>query len=73
MALYSNNSTMGPEGLRPMLLFFGELPRSARTLPSPNQPTRQQYMEDAKEAVKKEQDRERISFAFKKHRGQNGK
>lgn len=34
MSVYAANATMGPEGLFPMLLVFGALPRPARSFPS---------------------------------------
>lgn len=69
MAVHAKNSTMQPEGLCPMFLFFGALPIPARTSPSPNQLCRQQAMEDEKVAVEKEQARCRISFALKNRKG----
>ena len=73
MAVYANNSTMGPEGLCPMLLVFGALPRPARTSPSPTQLVRQQAIEDAKIAVEREQAKRRLSFALKHSGGPIGK
>ena len=64
MAVYSNNTTIGPEGLCPMLLVYGAFPRPARTTPSPTQLERQNAIEAAKVEVQTEQARRRISFAL---------
>lgn len=47
MAVYSNDATVGPEGLCPMILVFGEITRPARITPSPKQLDRQRKKEDA--------------------------
>lgn len=65
MAVYASNATMGPEGLCPMLLVFGALPRPARKTPSPNQLQRQHAIEEAKKAVLHEQGKRRIAFALR--------
>lgn len=65
LAVYACNATMGPEGLCPMLLVFGALPRPARISPSPGQLERQLCIEAAKKAVLTEQARRRITFALK--------
>ena len=65
MAVYACNATMGPEGLCPMLLVFGALPRPARTTPSPTQLQRQTSIEEAKELVLQEQSKRRIAFALR--------
>ena len=65
MAVYATNCTMGPEGLVPMLLVFGALPRPARTTPSPSQLMRQEAMEQAKKAVATEQAKRRLAFALR--------
>lgn len=62
MALYAVNSTMGPEGLCPMMLVFGAFPRPARTTPSPSQLHRQRTIEDAKRVVSTEQAKRRLAF-----------
>lgn len=51
MALYAVNSTVGPEGLVPMFLVFGALPRPARTTPAPTQLQRQRAIDEAKKAT----------------------
>ena len=65
MAVYSTNSTIGPEGLCPMLLVFGAIPRPARMTPSPSQLDRQKAIEEAKKEVEQEQSRRRIAFALR--------
>ena len=47
MAVYANNTTMGSEGLCPMLLVYGAIPRPARATPSPTQLERQAVIENA--------------------------
>ena len=37
MAVYPANATIGPEGVCPLLLVFGALPRPARHMPKPVQ------------------------------------
>ena len=65
MAIYASNTTIGPEGLCPMLLVFGALPRPARQAPSPTQLDRQLAIESAKKEVQQEQAARRIKFALK--------
>lgn len=65
MAVFSVNSTMGPEGLVSMLLVFGALPRPARTTPAPNQLSRQGAIEEAKQATSQEQAKCRVAFALR--------
>lgn len=65
MAVYANNVTIGPEGLCPMLLVFGALPKPLRTSTSPNQLTRQKAIEEASKAVQAEQSKRRLSFALR--------
>ena len=65
MAVFATNATMGPEGLCPMLLVFGAMPRPARTTPSPKQLERQRAIEEVKRAVESEQSRRRIAFALR--------
>ena len=63
-AVYAANATIGPEGLCPMLLVFGALPRPAQRTPSPTQVERQNAIELAKVEIQKEQASRRIKFAL---------
>lgn len=73
MAFYAVNSTMGPEGLVPMLLVFGALPRPARTTPAPTQLHRQRFIEEAKKTVSTEQAKRWLSFALRHPSGPKAK
>lgn len=45
MAVFAVNSTIGPEGLCPMMLLFGSIPRPVRTTSSPlSQKSRPSYI-----------------------------
>lgn len=65
MAVYATNFTIGPEGLCPMLLVFGALPRPIRMTPCPTQLQRSAAIEEARRAVEKEQAKRRIAFAIR--------
>lgn len=67
------NSTMGPEGLVPMLLVFGALPRPARITPAPTQLHRQRVIEEARKAASTEQARRRLAFALRHPSGPKAK
>lgn len=54
MEVYSNNVTIGPEGLCPMLLVFGALLRPLMTSTSPDQLTRQRAVKEAAKAIEAE-------------------
>lgn len=47
LAVFAVNATIGPEGLCPMLLVFGALPRPARRMPSKTKLARSQAIEMA--------------------------
>lgn len=64
MALFAVKSIIFPEGLCPMLLVFGALPRPARRNPSVTQLKRARTMELAIISVEKDQARRRISFGL---------
>lgn len=73
MAVFANNSTIGPEGLCPMMLVFGAVPRPARASPAPTQIERQTAIEQAKKEVVKEQAKRRLAFALRHPSGPKGK
>lgn len=63
MEVFAVNATMGPEGRRPMLIMFGDVPRAARS--STTEVERQKAIEEAKKEVEKEQSRRRTKFSLK--------
>lgn len=65
MACYAVNSTMGPEGLVPMLQVFGALLRPARSTPAPRQLQRQRAIDSAREAAASEQAKRWVAFALR--------
>lgn len=65
MAVYANNSTIGSEGLCPILLVYGALPRPARVTPSPSQVERQRVVEESRVEVQSEQAKRRVAFAIR--------
>lgn len=65
LAVYAVNSVMGPEGLTPILLVFGALPRPARSTPSPTQLVRQAAIEEERKRASAEQAKLRLAFALK--------
>lgn len=73
MAVFAVNSTMGPEGLIPMLLVFGAIPRPARTILSPTQLERQKAIEAARHAAQHEQAKRRVAFALRHPSGPKAK
>lgn len=73
MNTYAMNSIIGPEGLCPMMLVFGALPRPARSKPSPTQLERATAIENAKKEVEKETARRRIVFALRHPSSLKGK
>lgn len=73
MATYAINSTMGTEGLVPILLVFGALPRPVRTSAAPDQLKRQKVIEEASKAAVVEQAKRRIAFTLRHPSGPKGK
>lgn len=65
LAVYAVNTTMGPEGITPMLLVFGAFPRPARTTPAPCQIQRQQAVESGRGAAAHERAKRRLAFALR--------
>lgn len=61
MAMYAVNSTIGLEGLCPILLVFGAMPRPARSIPTPSRIKRAEAIDKMK-AVQKEQVRKRVAI-----------
>lgn len=57
MDIFAVNATVGPEGLCPILLVFGALPRPARAMTAPFQIHRSITIEKAMRDVEKEQER----------------
>lgn len=73
MGVYSSDGIMGPEGLFPILLVYGALPRHARINPLQTQLKIQEAIEDAKLSVDMEQAKRRIDFAQRHPSGPKGK
>lgn len=73
MAVFAVNSTVGPEGLCPILLVFGAIPRPARTSPTITQLERARAIDAAMKEAEHEQSKRRIAFGLKHSGGQKGK
>lgn len=69
MAVFSVNATVGPEGLCPILLVFGVIPRPARAKASPRRLDRAKAISDSIIEVEREQARSRISFGRRRTGG----
>lgn len=65
MDVFSTNATMGPEGLCPMFLVIGKLPRPIHTSHCPTQLLRSIAIEEANRSVEKEQAKMIIAFALR--------
>lgn len=72
MAIFSVNSTIGPEGLCPTLLVFGLIPRPARKVPSHTQIMRASAIEGGMQAAEKIQAKARIQFGLRHTGGPKG-
>lgn len=59
MAVFAVNSSIGPEGVCPMLMVFGAIPNPARVGSSPTQTQRARDIEAAVREAEKEQARRR--------------
>lgn len=53
MATFAVNSVTGPEGLCPLLLVYGAIPRPARNMPALTQLQRAKAIEEAGTAAQK--------------------
>lgn len=73
MAVFAVNSTIGPEGLCPILLVFGAIPRPARVGSSSSQIERAEAIDKATKEVEKEQARRRIAFGLRNPSGPKAK
>lgn len=62
MAVFSVNATIEPEGLCPILLVFGAIPRPARASSTQTQLERAKCIEHAMAEVEQDQARRRIEF-----------
>ena len=69
MATFAVNSVTGPEGLCPMLLVYGAIPRPARMSIAPTQYKRAEAIDEAMNAVIKEQALRKIKFGLSKGGG----
>lgn len=67
-AVHAVNATVGPEGLCPILLVYGALPRPIRANSTQSQIDRARAIDAATKEVEKEQSRRRISFGLR-HNG----
>lgn len=65
MAVYANNVTIGPEGLCPMLLVFGALPKPLLTSTSSNELAWQKPIKETAKAVQSKKSKRLISFALR--------
>lgn len=65
LAVKAVNDTIGPEGLCPTLLVFGAIPRPARKTPAPQQLERAKAIDEAMNAVGKEQAKQRVAFGLR--------
>lgn len=65
MAVFANNSTMGPEGPSPMLLVHGALPLTIRNAPSPTQLARNTAIDEARRMIEQEQSRRRVKYTLR--------
>lgn len=72
MAVFSINATVGPEGLCPMLLVFGVIPRPARSTPSATQMARAEMIDRAMDEVTKLHAKMRLAFGLKHTAGPKG-
>lgn len=73
MALYYVNCTMEPEGLVPMLLLFGAIPRPVRTTRATTQLQVKTAIEQTKKAAHVEEAKRRLAFALRHPSGPKAK
>ena len=69
MATFSVNNVIGPEGLCPMLLVYGALPRPARATPALTQRQRADAIDKAMTEVIKEHAQQKVRFGLKNNGG----
>lgn len=72
-AVYAVNTTIGTEGLVPMLLVFGAITRPARTIQAPCHLKRQEPIKEARKLAAHEQSKRRITFTLRHPSGPKGK
>lgn len=72
MGVKACNDVVGPEGLCPTLRVFGSIPRPARKAPAADKLHRERILDQAMDAVLKEQAERRISFGLKHSYGSKG-
>lgn len=72
MSVFAINATVGPEGLCPMLLIFGAIPRPARNTPSATQMERAQTIDHSMDEVIKIHAIMRLEFGLKDTGGPKG-
>ena len=71
-AVHCVNSTVGPEGICPVLCVFGAMPRPLRASPAPDQIERARAIDNAIDTVTKEHSKRKVAFGLK-YRGPYGK
>ena len=64
-AVYAVKSTIGPEGLCPVLCVFGAIPRPVRNTIAPEQLKRAKAIDEAMKCVEKFHARQKINFALR--------
>lgn len=72
MAVFANNSTVSPEGISRILLFYGLITRTSRRIPKETKLVRAKEIEAGMKEAEKYQARSRLNFALRHTRGPTG-